>query len=215
MRKRLNRFRIFPLLFSIAVISLRIVLETAFFSDRLSFYLFLHHCAWFVSVFILIALIARYLIGIPLKKLHHILYASPIILLPMLHAWIVGGKFHLQYIRSDISDTLFHMITFNIFHPQNFVQSLLLILLFISLFLVTWQRMGALRALFMSVGGYIFLYLFMGVQWFGVAPNTKAVFAITTSLSNHQLLATTYTVVAVIESLILFVPEFRQSEKNY
>jgi len=120
----INRSRIFILLFFIAVISLRIILETAFLSDRLSFYLFLHHFAWFVSVFILVALTARYLIGVPLKKLHYILYASPIILLPMMHAWIVGG--------------------------------------------------------------YIFLYLFMGVQWFGVAPNTKAVFAIHTTLSNHQ-----------------------------
>lgn len=200
--------RIFSFLFFIAVITLRIVIETAFFSDRLSFYLFLHHFAWFVSVFILFSLIVRYLVGVPLKKLHYILYASPIILLPMVHAWIAGGKFHLQYLRSDISDTLFHMTTFNIFHPQNFVQSSLLILLFISLFVVTWQKKGALRGFFVSVGGYIFLYLFMGVQWFGVAPNTKAIFAITTSLSNHQLLAVIYSTVALIGVGVLFLSEF-------
>ena len=174
-----------------------------FFSDRLSFYLFIHHFAWFVSVFILVALIARYLIGAPRNKLHYILYASPIILMPMVHAWIVGGKFHLQYIRSDISDTLFHMTTFNIFHPQNFVQSSLLILLFTSLLVATWQRKGVLKALFVSVGGYIFLYLFMGVQWFGVAPNAKAIFAINTTLSNHQLLAVIYSLIALIGGLLL------------
>ena len=211
MCKRLNRSRIFIFLFLVAVISLRIILETAFLSDRLNFYLFIHHFAWFLSVFTLVALIARYLIGIPREKLHYILYASPIILLPMVHAWIVGGKFHLQYIRSGFSDMFFHMLTFNLFHPQNFVQSSLLILLFISLFVATWQRKGVLKALFVSVEGYIFLYLFMGVQWFGVAPNTKAIFAVNTTLSNHQFLALIYTVVAVIEGLILFLPEFKRS----
>jgi len=211
MRKRLNRSRIFIFLFLIAVISLRIILETAFLSDRLNLYLFIHHFAWFVSVFVLVVLIARYLIGVPRNKLHYILYASPIILLPMVHAWIVGGKFHLQYVRSDILDILFHITTFNIFHPQNFVQSSLLILLFISLLVATWQKKGVLKALFVSVGGYIFLYLFMGVQWFGVAPNTKAIFAVNTTLSNHQFLALIYTVVAVIEGFILFLPEFKRS----
>ena len=107
--------------FLFLVIFSRVYLETAVFAKKpfFSYFVATHHCAWFTFVFFYFALCARYILGLKPEKIPYLALLSPVIYVPLLHAWITGANLRLQYIRGDFSKALLDILTLYKFSEKN------------------------------------------------------------------------------------------------
>lgn len=206
---------LFVFLFS--VIFSRVYLETAVFAKQpyFSYFVATHHCSWFTFVFFYFALCARYILGLKPEKIPYLAIFSPVIYVPLLHAWISGEKLKLQYLRGDFSKMVTDIFTFYWFSDQDsffFFEMVALLIIFAVLSYIV-SRSVFRTILNMIVGFYGSMFL-AGIQFFGVAPRTKAVFKIHTVFRNHVLLSLVYFTAVIIAFSICFFPEIKALVKR-
>ena len=108
-------------IFLFLVIFSRVYLETAVFTKKpfFSYFVATHHCAWFTFVFFYFALCARYILGLKPEKIPYLALFSPVIHIPLLHAWISGESLRLQYLRGDFSKAFFDILTLYKFSEKD------------------------------------------------------------------------------------------------
>lgn len=191
----------------LCLICFRIYLELAVFSPRLDYHLFIHHFFWFTSVFLWFAATARYVLKVPVERLHLISWGSPLVLIPVLHAWLTGSPLDLAYLPVD-EDFFFHLLTLNYFHPRNHHQFFTLApLLIITLTASIALTRSLYRTLLVTLIGFYGSYIVLGLHLFGAAPRSKAFILLPTVFTNQKLLALIYLLVSLVLCVILFIPE--------
>ena len=206
---------LFVFLFS--VIFSRVYLETAIFAKKpyFSYFVATHHCSWFTFVFFYFALCARYILGLKPEKIPYLAIFSPVIYVPLLHAWISGEKLRLQYLRGDFSKMVTDIFTFYWFSDQDsffFFEMVALLIIFAVLSYIVSR--SVLRTLLNMIVGFYGSMFLAGIQFFGVAPRTKAVFKIHTVFRNHILLSLIYFTAVIIAFSICFAPEIKALVKR-
>lgn len=206
---------LFVFLFS--VIFSRVYLETAVFAKKpyFSYFVATHHCSWFTFVFFYFALCARYILGLKPEKIPYLAIFSPVIYVPLLHAWISGEKLRLQYLRGDFSKMVTDIFTFYWSSDQDsffFFEMVALLIIFAVLSYIVSR--SVLRTLLNMIVGFYGSMFLAGIQFFGVAPRTKAVFKIHTVFRNHILLSLVYFTAVIIAFSICFAPEIKALVKR-
>lgn len=206
---------LFVFLFS--VIFSRVYLETAVFAKQpyFSYFVATHHCSWFTFVFFYFALCARYILGLKPEKIPYLAIFSPVIYVPLLHAWISGEKLKLQYLRGDFSKMVTDIFTFYWFSDQDsffFFEMVALLIIFAVLSYIVSR--SVLRTILNMIVGFYGSMFLAGIQFFGVAPRTKAVFKIHTVFRNHILLSLVYFTAVIIAFSICFAPEIKTLVKR-
>ena len=206
---------LFVFLFS--VIFSRVYLETAVFAKQpyFSYFVATHHCSWFTFVFFYFALCARYILGLKPEKIPYLAIFSPVIYVPLLHAWISGEKLKLQYLRGDFSKMVTDIFTFYWFSDQDsffFFEMVALLIIFAVLSYIVSR--SVLRTILNMIVGFYGSMFLAGIQFFGVAPRTKAVFKIHTVFRNHILLSLVYFTAVIITFSICFAPEIKTLVKR-
>lgn len=200
-------------LFLFAVILTRIVLETAFFSQRyfFSYFVTLHHFCWYLFVVFYFFSCARYILGMKRESVKYLTLLSPVVMIPVVYAYLKGDKLHLAYLKGDIREVAFNVITLFKFHERNsefFPEMVVLLTLFIA---GSWFISKSVRRTLLNVFfGFFGAAMFAGLHLFGVFPGTKAYFKIHTVLRNHQLLALIYLGFSVIMFIIYAYPEINK-----
>ena len=190
----------------------RVYLETAVFAKKayFSYFVAIHHCSWFTFVFFYFALCARYILGLKPDKIPYLALFSPVIHIPLLHAWISGEKLKLQYLRGDFSKMVTDIFTFYWFSDQDnffFFEMIALLIIFAVLSYIVSR--SVLRTILNIIIGFYGSMFLAGIQFFGVAPRTKAVFKIHTVFRNHILLSLIYFTAVIIAFSICFAPEIK------
>ena len=198
--------------FLFLVIFSRVYLETAVFARKpyFSYFVATHHCAWFTFVFFYFALCARYILGFKPDKIPYLAIFSPVIYVPLLHAWISGENLKLQYLRGDFSKMVADIFTFYWFSERDsyfFFEMIALLIIFTVLSYIVSR--SVLRTLLNIIIGFYGSMFLAGIQFFGVAPRTKAVFKIHTVFKNHILLSLIYFTAVIITFSICFAPEIK------
>ena len=206
---------LFVFLFS--VIFSRVYLETAVFAKQpyFSYFVATHHCSWFTFVFFYFALCARYILGLKPEKIPYLAIFSPVIYVPLFHAWISGEKLKLQYLRGDFSKMVTDIFTFYWFSDQDsffFFEMVALLIIFAVLSYIVSR--SVLRTILNIIVGFYGSMFLAGIQFFGVAPRTKAVFKIHTVFRNHILLSLVYFTAVIITFSICFAPEIKTLVKR-
>lgn len=199
-------------IFLFSVIFLRVYLETAVFAKKpfFSYFVATHHCAWFTFVFFYFALCARYILGLKPEKIPCLALFSPVILIPLLHAWISGSDLRLQYLRGDFSKAFFDILTLYKFSEKNsqfFFEMLALLVIFAVLSYIVSR--SVLRSILNIIVGFYGSMFLAGMQFFGVAPRTKAYFPLHTVFKNHVLLSLIYFLFVILAFSICFFPEIK------
>ena len=199
-------------IFLFLIIFSRVYLETAIFAKKpyFSYFVATHHCAWFTFVFFYFALCARYILGLKPDKIPYLALFSPVIYVPLIHAWISGENLKLQYLRGDFSKMVTDIFTFYWFSERDskfFFEMIALLIIFAVLSYIV-SRSVARTLLNIIIGFYGSMFL-AGIQFFGVAPRTKAVFKIHTVFRNHILLSLIYFTAVIIAFSVCFVPEIK------
>lgn len=206
---------LFAFLFS--VIFSRVYLETAIFAKKpfFSYFVATHHCAWFTFVFFYFALCARYILGLKAGRIPYLALLSPVIYVPLIHAWISDENLRLQYLRGDFSKIVFDIATFYWFSEKDsqfFFEMITLLIAFVALSYFI-SRSVAKTILNIIAGFYGSMFL-AGIQFFGVAPRTQAVFKIHTIFKNHVFLSLVYFTAVIIAFSICFAPEIKTIVKR-
>ena len=204
-------------IFLFCVIFSRVYLETAIFAKRsfFSYFVATHHCTWFTFVFFYFALCARYILGLKPEKIPYLALFSPVIYIPLIHAWISGSKIKLQYIRGDFSKALFDILTLYKFSEQDsvfFFEMLALLVIFAVLSYIVSR--SVLRTILNIIVGFYGSMFLAGLQLFGVAPRTKAYFPLHTVFRNHILLSLIYFTAVILAFTICFFPEIKELVKR-
>ncbi len=206
---------LFAFLFS--VIFSRVYLETAIFAKKpfFSYFVATHHCAWFTFVFFYFALCARYILGLKASRIPYLALLSPVIYVPLIHAWISDENLRLQYLRGDFSKIVFDIATFYWFSEKDSQFFFEMIALFIAFVALSYfiSRSVAKTILNIIAGFYGSMFL-AGIQFFGVAPRTQAVFKIHTVFKNHVFLSLVYFTAVIIAFSICFFPEIKTLVKR-
>lgn len=196
--------------FLFLVIFSRVYFETAVFAKKSYFAYFVatHHCSWFAFVFFYFALCARYILGLKAEKIKYLALFSPVIFIPLVHAWINETPIKLQYMRGDFSKVIFNILTLYRFSEHDsvfFFEMLALLVIFAVLSYITSR--SVLRTLANIIVGFYGSMFLAGLQLFGVAPKTKAYFPVHTVFKNHILLSLIYFTAATLAFSICFLPE--------
>ena len=199
-------------IFLFLVIFSRVYLETAVFAKKpfFSYFVATHHCAWFTFVFFYFALCARYILGLKPEKIPYLALFSPVIHIPLLHAWISGESLRLQYLRGDFSKAFFDILTLYKFSEKNsqfFFEMLALLVIFAVLSYIVSRSI--LRSILNIIVGFYGSMFLAGMQFFGVAPRTKAYFPLHTVFKNHILLSLVYFSFVILAFSICFFPEIK------
>ena len=199
-------------IFLFLVIFSRVYLETAVFAKRpyFSYFVATHHCSWFTFVFFYFALCARYILGLKPERISYLALFSPVIYVPLIHAWISGVNLKLQYLRGDFSRMVFDIFTFYCFSDRDsyfFFEMIALLIIFTFLSYIVSR--SVLRTLLNIIIGFYGSMFLAGIQFFGVAPRTKAVFKIHTVFKNHILLSLIYFTAVIIVFSICYAPELK------
>ena len=207
----------FLFIFLFSVIFSRVYLETAIFAKKpfFSYFVATHHCAWFTFVFFYFALCARCILGLKKEKIPFLALLSPVIYVPLIHAEIAGTPLRLQYLRGDFSKILFDMATFYWFSEQDsqfFFEMIILFVAFAALSYVISKSVK--RTVLNIIAGFYGSMFLAGIQFFGVAPRTKAVFKIHTVFKNHVLLSLVYFTAVITAFSICFAPEIKTLVKR-
>ena len=203
--------------FLFLVIFSRVYLETAIFAKKpyFSYFVATHHCAWFTFVFFYFALCARYILGLKPDKIPRLALFSPVIYVPLLHAWISGENLKLQYLRGDFLKMVFDISTFYWFSERDsyfFFEMIALLIIFAVLSYIVSR--SVLKTLLNIIIGFYGSMFIAGIQFFGVAPRTKAVFKIHTVFRNHILLSLIYFTAVILAFSICFFPEIKTLVKR-
>lgn len=200
--------------FLCSVILTRIVLETAFFAKNpfFGYFVTLHHFCWYMFVFFYFSVCCRYILGMKKESVKYLALLSPVVMIPILSAYLKGDKIQLVYLKGDITEVAFNVLTLFRFHEKNsefFPEMVVLLTLFIagSWFISRSVRRTLLNVLF----GFYGAAMFAGLHLFGVYPQTKAYFKVHTVLRNHQLLALIYLGFAVTFFMIYAYPEISKA----
>ncbi|MBP5407203.1 hypothetical protein J6Z19_08685 [bacterium] len=207
-------------IFLFMVILSRVYLETEVFARTpfFSYFVATHHSMWFTFVFFYFALCARYILGLKVDKIQYLALLSPIIYIPLVHAWIEGTPIKLQYLRGDFSKALLDILTLYRFSTQDSYFFFEMIALLIAFAVLSYIVSRSILRTFLNIiiGFYGSMFL-AGMQLFGVAPHTKAYFPINTIFKNHIFLSLVYFTAAVIAFSICFMPEiielFKRNKK--
>ena len=203
--------------FLFCVIFSRVYLETEIFAKKpfFSYFVATHHCAWFTFVFFYFALCARYILGLKPDRIPYLALLSPVIYVPLIHAKIAGTPLKLQYMRGDFSKILFDIVTFYRFSEQDSQFFFEMIALFIAFAALSYfiSRSVTRTILNIIIGFYGSMFL-AGIQLFGVAPRTQAVFKINTVFKNHVFLSLVYFTAVIIVFSICFFPEIKTLVKR-
>lgn len=207
----------FLFVFLFSVIFSRVYLETAIFAKKpfFSYFVATHHCAWFTFVFFYFALCARYILGLKAGRIPYLALLSPVIYVPLIHAWISDENLRLQYLRGDFSKIVFDIATFYWFSEKDsqfFFEMITLLIAFVALSYFI-SRSVAKTILNIIAGFYGSMFL-AGIQFFGVAPRTQAVFKIHTIFKNHVFLSLVYFTAVIIAFSICFAPEIKTIVKR-
>ena len=204
-------------IFLFLVIFSRVYLETAIFAKKpfFSYFVATHHCAWFTFVFFYFALCARYILGLKVERIPYLALLSPVIYVPLIHAKIAETPLKLQYLRGDFSKIVFDIATFYWFSQQDSQFFFEMIALFIAFVALSYFISRSVKRTILNiiVGFYGSMFL-AGVQFFGVAPRTKAVFKIHTVFRNHVLLSLVYLTAVIIAFSTCFFPEIKALVKR-
>ena len=220
--KNSKKLTIFLFVFLFFVIISRVYLETAIFAKRpfFSYFVATHHSMWFTFVFFYFALCARYILGLKIEKIQYLTLLSPIIYIPLVHAWIEETPVKLQYLRGDFSKALFDILTLYRFSTQDsyfFFEMIALLIAFAVLSYIVSR--SVLRTFLNIIIGFYGSMFLAGLQLFGVAPNTKAYFPINTIFKNHIFLSLVYFTAALIAFSTCFMPEiielFKRNKKSF
>ncbi|MBQ4437294.1 hypothetical protein II898_00280 [bacterium] len=204
-------------IFLFLVIFSRVYLETAIFAKKpfFSYFVATHHCAWFTFVFFYFALCARYILGLKTDRIPYLALLSPVIYVPLIHAKIAETPLKLQYLRGDFSKIVFDIATFYWFSERDsqfFFEMIALLIAFIALSYFI-SRSVKRTVLNIVVGFYGSMFL-AGIQFFGVAPRTMAVFKIHTVFKNHVFLSLVYFTAVILAFSICFAPEIKTLVKR-
>ena len=204
-------------IFLFCVIFSRVYLETAIFAKKpfFSYFVATHHCAWFTFVFFYFALCARHILGLKPEKIPYLALLSPVIYVPLIHAWISDENLRLQYLRGDFSKIVFDMATFYWFSEKDsqfFFEMIALLIAFIAL--SYFISRSVVRTIINIIVGFYGSMFLAGIQFFGVAPRTQAVFKIHTVFKNHVFLSLIYFSAVVIAFTICFFPEIKTLVKR-
>ena len=205
---KITEILLFTFLF--IVIFSRVYLETAVFAKRSYFAYFVvtHHCSWFTFVFFYFALCARYILGLKAEKIKYLALFSPVIFIPIIHAWIEETPIKLQYLRGDFSKVLFDIFTLYKFSEQDsffFFEMLALLVIFAVLsYIVSRSVLRTIASIIVGFYGSMFL---AGLQLFGVYPRTKAYVPIHTIFKNHVFLSLVYFTAMILAFSVCFLPE--------
>lgn len=204
-------------IFLFLVIFSRVYLETAIFAKKpfFSYFVATHHCVWFTFVFFYFALCARYILGLKTDRIPYLTLLSPVIYVPLIHAKIAETPLKLQYLRGDFSKIVFDIATFYWFSERDsqfFFEMIALLIAFIALSYFI-SRSVKRTVLNIVVGFYGSMFL-AGIQFFGVAPRTMAVFKIHTVFKNHVFLSLVYFTAVMIAFSICFAPEIKTLVKR-
>ena len=207
---RIIEILLFIFLFS--VIFSRVYLETAIFAKEpfFSYFVATHHCAWFTFVFFYFSLCARYILGLKPEKIPFLALFSPVIFIPVIHAWIEEVPLKLQYLRGDFTKALFDILTLYKFSEKNsqfFFEMLALLVIFAVLSYIVSHSI--LRTVLNIIAGFYGSMFLAGLQLFGVYPKTKAYFPVHTVLKNHVLLSMVYFTAVILAFTICFFPEIK------
>ncbi|MBR6422860.1 hypothetical protein IKS86_09145 [bacterium] len=199
-------------IFLFLVIFSRVYLETAIFAKKpfFSYFVATHHCAWFTFVFFYFALCARYILGLKVDRIPYLALLSPVIYVPLIHAKIAETPLKLQYLRGDFSKIVFDIATFYWFSEQDsqfFFEMIALLIAFVALSYFISRSVK--RTLLNIVVGFYGSMFLAGIQFFGVAPRTKAVFKIHTVFKNHVFLSLVYFTAVILAFSICFAPEIK------
>ena len=197
-------------IFLFIVIFSRVYLETAVVAKRFYFSYFVatHHCSWFVFVFFYFALCARYILGLKPEKIKYLALFSPVIFIPIIHAWISETPIKLQYLRGEFSKVLFDILTLYKFSENDsvfFFEMLALLVIFAVLSYIVSR--SVLRTILNIIAGFYGSMFIAGLQLFGVYPRTKAYFPIHTVFKNHVFLSLVYFTAMILTFSICFLPE--------
>lgn len=206
---------LFAFLFS--VIFSRVYLETAIFAKKpfFSYFVATHHCAWFTFVFFYFALCARYILGLKAGRIPYLALLSPVIYVPLIHAWISDENLRLQYLRGDFSKIVFDIATFYWFSEKDSQFFFEMIALFIAFVALSYFiSRSVMRTILNTVVGFYGSMFLAGIQFFGVAPRTQAVFKIHTIFKNHVFLSLVYFTAVIIAFSICFAPEIKTIVKR-
>ena len=208
---------ILPFIFLFSVIFSRIYIETAILAKKpfFSYFVATHHFCWFLFVFFYFAICCRFILGIKAEKIPLLAILSPVIFVPLIHAFITGKGLRLQYLRGNFSDILFDIFTFYKFNRQDsefFFEMLILLILFATLSYIISKNIFR-TILNIAVGFYGSMFL-AGIQFFGVYPRTQAFFAVHTVFKNHILLSLIYFSASLAAFSICFFPEIKNSLKD-
>ena len=203
--------------FLFLVIFSRVYLETEVFAKTpfFSYFVATHHCTWFTFVFFYFALCARYILGLKPEKIPYLALFSPVIFIPILHAWITGTNLKLQYLRGDFSEALFDILTLYKFSEKDsqfFFEMLALLVIFAVLSYIVSR--SVLRTVLNIIVGFYGSMFLAGLQLFGVAPRTKAYFPLHTVFKNHILLSLVYFTAVILAFSICFFPEIKTLVKR-
>lgn len=207
MKNRCIEHELVACLLIVTFIVFRIYFELSIFADKSHMDLYLHHFFWFTSVFFWFAATARYILKVPVERLHRIGWGAPLVLIPVLHAWLTGSPLDLAYLPVD-EDFFFHLLTLNYFHPRNHHQFFTLAPLLIITTTASFALTRSLyRTLFAILLGFYASYIVLGLHLFGAAPRSKAYILLPTAFTNQKLLAVIYLLVSLVLCVILFIPE--------
>lgn len=204
-------------LFLYFIIFIRVFLETAVFSQRQFFFYFvvIHHFCWYLALFYYYAFFARYLLKIKRENISFLALLSPVIFIPLIYSYFSNTQLNLQYLQGDLSDVLFHMITFYKFHQNNSHFFIEMLILFIVFSVGSWIISKSVsRSLLNVLFGFYGSMIFAGLHLFGVYPATKAYFKINTAFKNHQLLTLIYFLIFLIVFFLYSFPEIKQNIKK-
>lgn len=196
--------------FLFIVIFSRVYIETAVLAKKPFFAYFVatHHSSWFTFVFFYFALCARYILGLKPEKIKYLTLFSPVIFIPLLHAWIEETPIKLQYLRGDFSKVLFDILTLYRFSDDDsffFFEMLALLVIFAVLSYIVSR--SVLRTILNIIAGFYGSMFLAGLQLFGVYPKTKAYFPVHTVFKNHVFLSLVYFSLTVLAFSICFLPE--------
>lgn len=203
--------------FLFLVIFSRVYLETAIFAKKpfFSYFVATHHCSWFSFVFFYFALCARYILGLKAEKIQYLILFSPVIFIPVLHAWIAETPLKLQYLRGDFSKVLFDILTLYRFSEKDsefFFEMLALLIIFAVLSYIVSR--SVLRTILNIIIGFYGSMFLAGLQLFGVYPKTIAYFPVHTVFKNHVFLSLIYFTAVMLVFTICFLPEIIKLFKN-
>lgn len=202
----IKALRIFAPIYFIFFSFLRCYLEARMsVNDFFSYYALFHHIFWNTTTVFFIILIVHLILNVPVERLIWLMYGVTLMAVPLFYSICTGQKLQLGYLRGSFWTILGHIFSFCLTFQKNIPLTIELFIIFFFVFFLgyyysrSWRR-SFLAALTVHITGNV-----IAIHWFGVYPNTKALFPVVTQWSNHPLLSVIYLHTATFLILLLFM----------